>query len=95
MIIMEYPTTSKSDLFRWMEEKNLQIEQWEEKEQNYYTVDLLHKLREDLDSGVIPGKEESAFYNEVKSRKDSNPTPLDIEQYNKLDFSEIIKELPD
>lgn len=95
MIIMEYPTTSKSDLFRWMEEKNLQIEQWEEKEQNYYTVDLLHKLWEDLDSGVIPGKEESAFYNEVKSRKDSNPTPLDIEQYNKLDFSEIIKELPD
>ena len=92
---MEYPTTSKSDLFRWMEEKNLQIEQWEEKEQNYYTVDLLHKLWEDLDSGVIPGKEESAFYNEVKSRKDSNPTPLDIEQYNKLDFSEIIKELPD
>ena len=95
MIIMEYPTTSKSDLFRWMEEKNLQIEQWEEREQNYYTVDLLHKLWEDLDSGVIPGKEESAFYNEVKSRKDSNPTPLDIEQYNKLDFSEIIKELPD
>ena len=95
MIIMEYPTTSKSDLFRWMEEKNLQIEQWEEKEQNYYTVDLLHKLWEDLDSGVIPGKEESAFYNEVKSRKDSNPTPLDIEQYNKLDFSEIIEELPD
>ena len=37
MIIMEYPTTSKSDLFKWMEEKNLQIEQWEEKEQNYYT----------------------------------------------------------
>ena len=95
MIIMEYPTTSKSDLFKWMEEKNLQIEQWEEREQNYYTVDLLHKLWEDLDSGVIPGKEESAFYNEVKSRKDSNPTPLDIEQYNKLDFSEIIKELPD
>ena len=95
MIIMEYPTTSKSDLFRWMEEKNLQIEQWEEKEQNYYTVDLLHKLWEDLDSGVIPGKEESAFYNEVKSRKDLNPTPFDIEQYNKLDFSEIIKELPD
>jgi len=95
MIIMEYPTTSKSDLFRWMEEKNLQIEQWEEKEQNYYTVDLLHKLWEDLDSGVIPGKEESVFYNEVKSRKDLNPTPFDIEQYNKLDFSEIIKELPD
>ena len=95
MIIMEYPTTSKSDLFRWMEEKNLQIEQWEEKEQNYYTVDLLHKLWEDLDSGVISGKEESVFYNEVKSRKDLNPTPFDIEQYNKLDFSEIIKELPD
>ena len=95
MIIMEYPTTSKSDLFKWMEEKNLQIEQWEEREQNYYTVDLLHKLWEDLDSGVITGKEQSAFYNEVKSRKDSNPTPLDIEQYNKLDFSEIIKELPD
>ena len=92
---MEYPTTSKSDLYRWMEEKNLQIEQWEEKEQNYYTVDLLHKLWEDLDSGVIPGKEESVFYNEVKSRKDLNPTPFDIEQYNKLDFSEIIKELPD
>ena len=95
MIIMEYPTTSKSDLFRWMEEKNLEIEQWEEKERNYYTVDLLHKLWEDLDSGVISGKEESVFYNEVKSRKDLNPTPFDIEQYNKLDFSEIIKELPD
>ena len=53
-----------------------------EKAQNYYTVDLLHKVWEDLDSGVIPGKEESAFYNEVKLRKDSNPeTPFDIEQY--------------
>ena len=92
---MEYPTTSKSDLFRWMEEKNLQIEQWEEKEQNYYTVDLLHKLWEDLDSGVIPGKEESAFYNEVKSRKDSNPAPFDNEEYKALDFHTIISELPD
>ena len=95
MIIMEYPTTSKSDLFRWMEEKNLQIEQWEEKEQNYYTVDLLHKLWEDLDSGVITGKEQSAFYNEVKSRKDSNPAPFDIEEYKALDFHTIISELPD
>ena len=95
MIIMEYPTTSKSDLVKWMEEKNLQIEQWEEREQNYYSGDLLHKLWEDLDSGVIPGKEKSAFYNEVKSKKDSNPVPFDIEQYNKLDFSKIIEELPD
>ena len=47
-----------------------------EKAQNYYTVDLLHKVWEDLDSGVIPGKEESAFYNEVKLRKDSNPASL-------------------
>ena len=92
---MEYPTTSKSDLYKWMEEKNLQMNEYLEKAENDYTLDLLHKLWEDLDSGVIPGKEESAFYNEVKSRKDSNPTPLDIEQYNKLDFSEIIKELPD
>ena len=95
MIIMEYPTTSKSDLFKWMEEKNLQIEQWEEREQNYYTGDLLNKLWEDLDSGVIPGKEKSAFYNEVKSKKDSNPVPFDIEHYNKLVFSKIIEELPD
>ena len=95
MIIMEYPTTSKSDLFKWMEEKNLQIEQWEKREQNYYSGDLLYKLWEDLDSGVIPGKEKSAFYNEVKSKKDSNPVPFDIEQYNKLDFSKIIEELPD
>ncbi len=92
---MEYPTTSKSDLYRWMEEKNLQMNQYFEKAQNYYTVDLLHKVWEDLDSGVIPGKEESAFYNEVKSRKDSNPAPFDIEQYKALDFSEIINELPD
>ena len=56
---------------------------------------MLHKLWEDLDSGVIPGKEKSAFYNEVKSKKDSNPVPFDIEQYNKLDFSKIIEELPD
>ena len=92
---MEYPTTSKSDLYRWMEEKNLQMNQYLEKAENEYTLDLLHKLWEDLDSGVISGKKESVFYNEVKSRKDSNPTPFDIEQYNKLDFSEIIKELPD
>tara|TARA_A100001234_G_C12540220_1_gene348511 strand:- start:342 stop:578 length:237 start_codon:yes stop_codon:yes gene_type:complete len=78
-----------------MEEKNLQMNQYFEKAQNYYTVDLLHKVWEDLDSGVIPGKEESAFYNEVKSRKDSNPAPFDIEQYKALDFSEIINELPD
>lgn len=92
---MEYPTTSKSDLYRWMEEKNLQMNKYFEKAQNYYTVDLLHKVWEDLDSGVIPGKEESAFYNEVKARKDSNPAPFDIEQYKALDFSEIINELPD
>mgnify|MGYP001165021859 CR=1 FL=1 len=92
---MEYPTTSKSDLYKWMEEKNLQMNEYLEKSENDYTLDLLHKLWEDLDSGFIPGKEKSTFYNEVKSRKDSNPVPFDIEQYNKLDFSKIIEELPD
>ena len=94
---MEYPTTSKTDLSIWMEEKNLQIKQYEEKEKNYYTdtVNLLHKIWEDLDSGVITGKEESTFYNVVKSRKDSNPVPFDIEQYKSIDFSQIINELPD
>ena len=92
---MEYPTTSKSDLYKWMEEKNIQMDEYIEKAKNYYTVDLLHKLWEDLDSGVISGKEQSAFYNEVKSRKDSNPVPFDIEQYKSIDFSQIINELPD
>ena len=92
---MEYPTTSKSDLYRWMEEKNLQMNQYLEKAENEYTLDLLHKLWEDLDSGVITGKEQSAFYNEVKSRKDSNPVPFDIEEYKSLDFHTIISELPD
>ena len=92
---MEYPTTSKSDLYKWMEEKNLQMNEYLEKSENDYTLDLLHKLWEDLDSGVITGKEESAFYNEVKSRKDSNPVPFDIEQYKSIDFSQIINELPD
>ena len=92
---MEYPTTSKSDLYKWMEEKNLQMDEYIEKEKNYYTVDLLHKLWEDLDSGVISGKEQSAFYNEVKSRKNSNAAPFDIEEYKAIDFSEIIEELPD
>lgn len=92
---MEYPTTSKSDLYRWMEEKNLQMNQYLEKAENEYTLDLLHKLWEDLDSGVITGKEQSAFYNEVKSRKDSNPAPFDIEEYKALDFHTIISELPD
>ena len=92
---MEYPTTSKSDLYRWMEEKNLQMNQYLEKSENDYTLDLLHKLWEDLDSGVISGKEQSAFYNEVKSRKDSNPVPFDIEEYKALDFHTIISELPD
>ena len=92
---MEYPTTSKSDLYRWMEEKNLQMNQYLEKAENEYTLDLLHKLWEDLDSGVITGKEQSAFYNEVKLRKDSNPAPFDIEEYKALDFHTIISELPD
>lgn len=92
---MEYPTTSKSDLYRWMEEKNLQMNQYLEKSENDYTLDLLHKLWEDLDSGVISGKEQSAFYNEVKSRKDSNPVPFDIEEYKALDFHTIIEGLPD
>ena len=92
---MEYPTTSKSDLYRWMEEKNLQMNQYLEKAENEYTLDLLHKLWEDLDSGVITGKEQSAFYNEVKSRKASNPAPFDIEEYKALDFHTIIRELPD
>ena len=92
---MEYPTTSKSDLYKWMEEKNLQMNEYLEKSENDYTLDLLHELWEDLDSGVISGKEQSAFYNEVKSRKDSNPVPFDIEEYKAIDFSEIIEELPD
>ena len=94
---MNYPTTSKKDLYLWMEEKNLQMSQYLAKEENYYTdtVDLLHKLWEDLDSGVISGKEQSAFYNEVKSRRDSNPVPFDIEEYKALDFHTIISELPD
>ena len=92
---MEYPTTSKSDLFKWMEEKNLQMNQYLEKAENEYTLDLLHKLWEDLDSGVIAGKEQSAFYNEVKSRKNANPAPFDIEEYKAIDFCEIIDGLPD
>ena len=92
---MEYPTTSKSDLSTWMEEKNLQMSQYLHKAETEYTQDLLHNLWEDLDSGVIPGKEKSAFYNEVKSKKDSNPVPFDIEQYKSIDFSQIINELPD
>ena len=92
---MEYPTTSKSDLFKWMEEKNLQMSQYLEKAENEYTTDLLKKLWEDLDSGVISGKETSTFYNEVKTRKDANPAPFDIEQYKAIDFSTIIAELPD
>ena len=78
---MEYPTTSKSDLSKWMEEKNLQMSQYLEKAENDYTLDLLDKLWKDLDSGVISGKETSTFYNEVKSRKDANPAPFDIEEY--------------
>tara|TARA_B100001989_G_scaffold141837_1_gene100823 strand:- start:420 stop:704 length:285 start_codon:yes stop_codon:yes gene_type:complete len=94
---MNYPTTSKSDLSKWMEEKNLQMAQYLEKEENHYTdtTNLLQKLWEDLDSGVISGKETSTFYNEVKSRKDSNPAPFDIEQYKSIDFSTIIEGLPD
>ena len=92
---MEYPTTSKSDLSTWMEEKNLQMSQYLHKAETEYTLDLLHKLWEDLDSGVIPNKAASAFYNEVKSRKNANPAPFDIEEYKAIDFSEIIEELPD
>ena len=92
---MEYPTTSKSDLSKWMEEKNLQMSQYLEKAENDYTVDLLQKLWEDLHSGAIQGKETSTFYNEVKSRKDANPAPFDIEEYKAIDFSTIIEELPD
>ena len=92
---MEYPTTSKSDLYKWMEEKNLQMNEYLEKSENDYTLDLLHKLWEDLDSGVISGKEQSAFYNEVMSRLDAIPVPFDIEQYKALDFHTIISELPD
>ena len=60
---MEYPTTSKSDLFKWMEEKNLQMSQYLEKAENQYTdtANLLDKLWQDLDSGVISGKETSTF----------------------------------
>ena len=92
---MDYPTTSKSDLQKWMEEKNLQMGQYLEKTENEYTLDLLHKLWEDLDSGVIPNKSASKIYQEVKSRKDANPAPFDIEQYKAIDFSTIIAELPD
>ena len=77
------------------EEKNLQMSQYLHKAETEYTLDLLHKLWEDLDSGVIPGKETSTFYNEVKTRKDANPAPFDIEQYKAIDFSTIIAELPD
>ena len=92
---MDYPTTSKSDLQKWMEEKNLQMGQYLEKAENEYTIDLLKKLWQDLDSGAISGKETSTFYNEVKTRKDANPAPFDIEQYKAIDFSTIIAELPD
>jgi len=94
---MDYPTTSKSDLQTWMEEKNLQMSQYLEKADNYYTdtTNLLHKLWEDLDSGVIAGKETSTFYNEVKSKKDANPAPFNIEDYKAIDFSTIIEGLPD
>ena len=92
---MDYPTTSKSDLQKWMEEKNLQMGQYLEKTENEYTLDLLHKLWEDLDSGVIAGKETSTFYSEVKSRKDANPAPFDIEEYKAIDFHTIIDGLPD
>ena len=34
---MEYPTTSKSDLYKWMEEKNLQMNEYLEKAENDYT----------------------------------------------------------
>ena len=92
---MNYPTTSKKDLYLWMEEKNLQMSQYLEKAENEYTIDLLKKLWEDLDSGVIPNKAASAFYNEVKSRKNANPAPFDIEEYKAIDFCEIIDSLPD
>ena len=92
---MDYPTTSKSDLQKWMEEKNLQMGQYLEKTENEYTLDLLHKLWEDLDSGVIPNKSAYKFYQEVKSRKDANPAPFDIEEYKAIDFCEIIDGLPD
>ena len=92
---MNYPTTSKSDLYKWMEEKNLQMGQYLEKAENEYTIDLLKKLWQDLDSGVIAGKETSTFYNEVKSRKDANPAPFDIEEYKAIDFHTIIDGLPD
>ena len=92
---MNYPTTSKKDLYLWMEEKNLQMSQYLDKAENNYTVDLLDKLWQDLDSGVIPGKETSTFYNEVKSRKDANPAPFDIEEYKAIDFHTIIDGLPD
>ena len=94
---MNYPTTSKKDLYLWMEEKNLQMSQYLEKAENQYTdtANLLEKLWQDLDSGVISGKETSTFYNEVKTRKDENPAPFDIEQYKAIDLSTIIAELPD
>ena len=92
---MNYPTTSKKDLYLWMEEKNLQMSQYLEKAENEYTIDLLKKLWQDLDSGAISGKETSTFYNEVKSRKDANPAPFDIEEYKAIDFCNIIDSLPD
>ena len=92
---MNYPTTSKKDLYLWMEEKNLQMSQYLEKAENEYTIDLLKKLWEDLDSGVISGKETSTFYSEVKSRKDANPAPFNIEEYKAIDFHTIIDNLPD
>ena len=94
---MNYPTTSKKDLYLWMEEKNLQMSQYLEKAENQYTdtANLLDKLSQYLDSGVIAGKETSTFYSEVKSRKDANPAPFDIEEYKAIDFHTIIDGLPD
>ena len=92
---MNYPTTSKKDVYLGMEAKNLQMSQYLEKAENEYTTDLLKKLWEDLDSGVIAGKETSTFYSEVKSRKDANPAPFDIEEYKAIDFHTIIDGLPD
>ena len=36
---MEYPTTSKTDLSIWMEEKNLQMSQYLHKAETEYTLD--------------------------------------------------------
>ena len=58
---MNYPTTSKKDLYLWMEENNLQMSQYLEKAENEYTTDLLKKLWEDGGATINFSDEELIF----------------------------------